>query len=277
MLQKINPNEFIGLYQQLPAELQDALVSEETTLKIMSIAENQHLTPEQRSVVVDFIGYTFVGKLSPKDFIKELKDELKIDTETAVAVSQEINRQIFIPVRDSLREMYGMETPSITENSNLSANAQFPVPVKISEKEGGLTPKNSGEQTPALTPTTQPNTAIKNKLDLSDIPSKKLNEISDKFNRPFSSFATSSDIFPIPNEPTKNNEEKIQALPASKENNEPINNVVQKTETQQINQDKYQEPIEKKDLSNLPPPPPKIAEGTKLDGNIIDLKAIKPE
>jgi len=108
MGKKYTSEQFWKLYEKLPQELKDALFAEETGNNIYDTCKRNEIT-ENLDQIVEYVGQVLVGVLPPDDFQKTLEEELKLETEVAKKVAQEINRFIFYPVKPSLEELYKIE------------------------------------------------------------------------------------------------------------------------------------------------------------------------
>jgi len=108
MTKKYTPEEIQKLFEQLPEELKKAALGFDTTQHIWDISERYEL--EDVSEVSKLVGSVLFGILTPEDFQEELEKSLKIDSETARKVTQEINRFIFYPVRPLLEQLHEIKT-----------------------------------------------------------------------------------------------------------------------------------------------------------------------
>ena len=111
MPEEYSKDQLWKLYEKLPEELQEAIFSGESADNIDGIcARNgiEKLTAE----VAKYAGRVLMGILPPVDFQQTLEKELKLEESVAKKVSQEINRFIFFPVKESLNSLYRIESPS---------------------------------------------------------------------------------------------------------------------------------------------------------------------
>lgn len=118
---KISPQEFREHYNELSSELQEMLLSELTGDKIERIVVRNNAT-RHMSEIARLTGRVLLGVLPPNRFISALADHLQIDKQAAADVAQDINREIFFPVRESLKELYGLTTVE-TEPSSITLPA----------------------------------------------------------------------------------------------------------------------------------------------------------
>ena len=108
MPQKYNSDQFWKLYENLSQELKDVLFAEETGNNIYDICKRYGVS-ESLDQVVDYVGQTLLGVLSPNDFQETIEKELKIEKEVAKRIATEIYRYILYPVKKSLEELYRIE------------------------------------------------------------------------------------------------------------------------------------------------------------------------
>ena len=105
MLKKLSREQYWQLFQKLPDELKEAVLSEETAKAIYDICDRNEIV-DIVSEIASITGQVLLGVLSPDEFEETIKKELKLKKEVAKKVSQEINRFIFYPVKTSLEEIY---------------------------------------------------------------------------------------------------------------------------------------------------------------------------
>lgn len=97
------------LFEKLPQELKEAIFAAENAEYIDEISKRYGLDDEKGGNLAIFTGRVLLGILSPEDFQETLEEELKLEKEKAKKVAQEINRFIFYPVKESLRQLYSPE------------------------------------------------------------------------------------------------------------------------------------------------------------------------
>lgn len=100
--------EFWKLYEKLPQELKDTLFAEETGDNIYNTCKRNGIEKDL-GTIIDYVGQVLLGLLTPKDFQNALEKEVDLDPEIAKKVSQEINRFVFYPVKESLSFFYEIE------------------------------------------------------------------------------------------------------------------------------------------------------------------------
>ena len=99
----------IKLFESLPDELKEVIVSTETTDIIRNIANKHSLMLDQVTEMADEIGLIILGLTKTKDFVKNISERLNIDHNKAFLISEDINKYIISSVRESLQKVQGGE------------------------------------------------------------------------------------------------------------------------------------------------------------------------
>jgi len=102
------------LYEKLPKDLQEAIFSTKIANLIYNICIRNEIK-ERVSEVAKLTGYVLLGLLSPDEFEKTLKEELKLEDEIAERVNLEITRFIFFPLRETLEMIYKIKIKPVLE------------------------------------------------------------------------------------------------------------------------------------------------------------------
>jgi hypothetical protein len=105
MPKKLSQEQYWQLFQKLPDELKEAVLSEKTAENIYDICQRNEID-DIVSEIASITGQVLLGVLPPEEFQETLEKELKTENDTAKKVAQEINRFIFYPVKSSLEEIY---------------------------------------------------------------------------------------------------------------------------------------------------------------------------
>ena len=98
--------ELQKLFDSLPQELKDTLLSEETAERISEICKRHQITEENVSKIAKLVGDVLMGLLPPEEFRESLERKLYINEDKAENISREVNRFILFPVKGSLAEFY---------------------------------------------------------------------------------------------------------------------------------------------------------------------------
>ena len=100
---------FSKRYELMPEQLQGVFDGPETAETISQVAAINNLSSEQLEVVTCLTGDILAGFIDYKDFTKKLTEEFKFDAILAQDIFKEIDRQVFLPVRDLLKQVYKPE------------------------------------------------------------------------------------------------------------------------------------------------------------------------
>jgi len=106
---KYDEKQLWDLFSKLPGDLKDAIFSEDTADSILSICQRYGVEDEKISKISELVGNSLMGLLPPDGLQASLEKEADLDPETAKKVSQEINRFIFYPVKETLSSFYEIE------------------------------------------------------------------------------------------------------------------------------------------------------------------------
>jgi len=107
---KYTKQEIKKAVRALPENLQDALSSTEATDAIISIQKKYNLHVDQAGELADQATLVKVGLAHPIDFIKNVREGLHVSDEVARQIAQDVNEQIFRPIRESLKRLHGLKT-----------------------------------------------------------------------------------------------------------------------------------------------------------------------
>ena len=107
-MKNFTEQEIAQMYDNLPEDLKDAIFSVDTTNLVNEIGKKHTLAIDKIGDLANETGMVMLGVTHPNEFVANLADRLGTDKEKARAIAQEINEQIFKPVRDSLRKIHNM-------------------------------------------------------------------------------------------------------------------------------------------------------------------------
>lgn len=138
---KYSQQEIWKLFEGLPDNLKDALLSETTANTISNIATRNEIEEGKISQLAELVGNVLMGILPPEELPETLVKELKLDEERARKISREINRFLLYPVKESLANFYKVE---FAPGGRITAPK--PTEEKIpTKKEPGIPSKEKGE------------------------------------------------------------------------------------------------------------------------------------
>lgn len=100
-------DELWRIYEKLPQELKIAVFSEETALDISNTCERHNIN--NTPTIATYTGYVLLGLILPQDLAKTLAQDAGLTLEIAEAVSRDLNRLVFYPVKPELEQLHQME------------------------------------------------------------------------------------------------------------------------------------------------------------------------
>jgi len=103
----------IKIFESLPDDIKEAILSVELPDKIQTIASNNSLMLDQASELADEIGLYMIGLTKQRDFVKNISIKLNINKDLAEKVSIDVSNEIFSPIRSSLQEIQSNEEESV--------------------------------------------------------------------------------------------------------------------------------------------------------------------
>lgn len=112
-------------FSQLPDAIKELLVSERLVDTVEAICMKHNLRPEEYGIVLRTTAALLSGTLPPTSFVATLMDELALPRESAALIAQDINREVFNPVKEALKEIHKLP-PSIRPGTNAA-----PRPVSV--------------------------------------------------------------------------------------------------------------------------------------------------
>lgn len=102
--------------ESLPKDIKDAISSVDTTTKLVEIADKYKLHTDKMGMLVDETGLVMLGFTRPDDFVGNLKDRLEISRSMAESIVREINEQVFLKIRYSLKKIHEEREEKEDEN-----------------------------------------------------------------------------------------------------------------------------------------------------------------
>lgn len=100
--------QLLAKYQSLPNDLQEAILSVDTATIIHEVGTKHKLMIDKVGGLADETGLVMLGFTHPKDYITNLSERLKVDREIAKEIAEEINSQVFFPIREHLKKIHGL-------------------------------------------------------------------------------------------------------------------------------------------------------------------------
>lgn len=118
----LTPEQLIEKYKKLPKDVQESYFGVDTADVLQRIAKENGLNVEKTGVLADEVGLFMLGITTPSQFMPNLAGRLGIGKDAAKKIGQEINTQIFVKVRESLKKIH---------NIGQKANSQEEIPKQV--------------------------------------------------------------------------------------------------------------------------------------------------
>lgn len=93
-------------YFQLPQDIRQIFFAVETADKIRMAAKKNNLNDDQLWWTSHTIGMILLGEINIVDFVKTLQEKCRLTEEPARQLARDINKVIFLPVKESLKEIH---------------------------------------------------------------------------------------------------------------------------------------------------------------------------
>jgi hypothetical protein len=114
-------------YKSLPEDIQLALASTDVSKNILDIAQKHDLFLDQADELSDEVSYVMLGLTKSVDFVKTISKRLEIGEKKAIEVAQDINKEVFDKMRDSLKKIEAGHDGDIgDESGNVAPERTLP-------------------------------------------------------------------------------------------------------------------------------------------------------
>lgn len=94
--------------KNLPEDVKNAIFSINSAEIIKNVGEKHGLHIDKIGDLGAETGYVMYGITPPKDFVTSLAKKLSLPEDKARAIAQDVNEQIFRPIRESLQKIHGV-------------------------------------------------------------------------------------------------------------------------------------------------------------------------
>ncbi|MBI3627413.1 MAG: hypothetical protein HY220_01500 [Candidatus Sungbacteria bacterium] len=121
-MRKISKEQLIELYKTLPIDIARIYEAQETSQIIMSIGKKYALPIDIVGDLSYEIGLVLVGASPAREFIDNIKSSLGVSRDKAILIAEDVNHQLFSPIRESLKTLHKVEmnSPLIPEEKPAS-------------------------------------------------------------------------------------------------------------------------------------------------------------
>ncbi|MEK7576243.1 MAG: hypothetical protein AAB482_00975, partial [Patescibacteria group bacterium] len=138
--------EILDRYDKLPQAVRDAIFSDSNSDKMLSIGRKHGLLLNKIGVLAAETGYVMVGLTHPNEFVGRLAEIFQIAPMKAKEIAEDINEQVFKPIREHLSALHDMSDAS-TEPKKPESFAPA-MQKKVEEKPSFVAPMIFPEKIP---------------------------------------------------------------------------------------------------------------------------------
>lgn len=117
---------------KLPEDIQLAIASNDLGKHIQTIGQRHQLHIDQMEMLQDEVMLVMLGFVNPEDFTAQLQEQVRIPGEKARGITTDIQNEIFMPVRESMKSLIPDEVSTVP--------VPAPLPAKPPEKPTELAP-----------------------------------------------------------------------------------------------------------------------------------------
>lgn len=118
-MSQFSSEEIQKKFALLSDDIKKAITSVDTSKSLQSIGEKYKLHIDQIGMLGEETGFVMLGLTHPTKFTSDLKNKLGLDDEIIKKIAEDVNVQIFRPIRESLKKVH-----SIGEGGEDTSNPQ---------------------------------------------------------------------------------------------------------------------------------------------------------
>lgn len=138
------------VFANLPEGIRALLLADDLNDKIERIGQKNGLDENQSSDLVRIVVRLLSGIIQPTQFVALIMETLEVPRETAALLAEDINRDIFNPVKDELKEVHKLP-PSMKPGTDAT-----PRPVTLEKMSVGTAPLPPAQTAQAKAASAQP-------------------------------------------------------------------------------------------------------------------------
>ena len=131
-------------YNKSPAVIKHIIFAADTADKIMAIGEKNKLHIDQIGLLADEITHVLLGLTPSSRFAQDLQESLRIGPEVAQSISGDVNKDILLPIRETLQQISKPDLNELPSADQLLHEIENPKPAWEADKVIGS--GESGEQ-----------------------------------------------------------------------------------------------------------------------------------
>ncbi len=113
--------EIYAKLQELPDEFKKHFTSSETASEIQAIMKKNQLSEDITKTISYVAAMVLLGEINIVDFVKTLQQKCNLQEEPARQLARDINRTIFLPVKENLKQIHRVPEWPREEETNQRA------------------------------------------------------------------------------------------------------------------------------------------------------------
>lgn len=131
-MNKFTPQQLQEAYKKLPGDIKKLYSSEEVTNKLYNTGQKYNLHVDQIGGLVDEVGWVMVGLNPTQKFTSNIIERLKIDSDLAKNITNDINQEIFVHIREALQKKEESGQPN---HDQVLSEIENPSSIKATESK----------------------------------------------------------------------------------------------------------------------------------------------
>jgi len=149
-------------FKKLPKNMQDAILSANLSENLKAISEKHHFRIDQAGTFETEVMLVMLGLERTDAFAKSIEREIEISKEVAEQITKDVNDQIFLPIRESLKQIQSQNNDEEEEEE------------EDEEEENDVNEKREEGKIPVPDYNSEPETIVPTNLPTGDISELKL-------------------------------------------------------------------------------------------------------
>lgn len=121
------PEEIKAKFDSLPQDIKALVYSSDMFNVVKDLGSKYQLHIDKLAILEDLVADVLTGFTKPDDFVKALQTDLEIDEARASAIAKDVNDQLFVKIRESMKRLYGQPAAPASAVGSVSAPV-VPVP-----------------------------------------------------------------------------------------------------------------------------------------------------
>ncbi len=138
---QITEQQIENRWNVLPLRLLEVLCSFDIGKMILEICKKNHIIGEKSDKISGLTGFVIMGFFHPEDLAQEIKEAIGVNTEIADSLSREIERKIFLPIRNDIDKIYAPVSGKISVADKLVLETAEAIDLRIKKEDEPEIPK----------------------------------------------------------------------------------------------------------------------------------------